>query len=311
MSTHLAMPAAERLILLPEDFAPGPREPSQYALTKAGVLLPRELVEELTLKARRPTCVALFAGAGGFSLGAIQSGYQILVAAEHDCAAAVNYIVNLGAYPMRVHYVTPEDEKALNIYLASHGHTSQRTAGGIEKFDGAGSGWIAQHPGTPGVPHFILGDLRQITGQQILQIIGLKRGELDCVIGGPPCQGYSHGGKRDVMDPRNSLIFEFARLVCELGTKSMVMENVSGIITMTTPAGVPVLDAMARIFEDGGFIGYEAFVRSLKAQQPHAFGLLREHPPGSSKEERTEQPDLFAMGDLFASSEASSEKSKR
>lgn len=56
-------------------------------------------------------------------------------------------------------------------------------------------------------------------------------GRIDCVIGGPPCQGYSWAGHRRVDDERNGLIFEFMRLVRELRPRAFVMENVPGILS--------------------------------------------------------------------------------
>ena len=91
----------------------------------------------------------------------------------------------------------------------------------------------------------------------------MKHGEVDCVIGSPPCQGFSTAGKRNVLDRRNSLVFEFARLVCEISPKTMVFENVPGIASMVTPAGLPVLDVFCRILEDGGFGTVEALKRGL------------------------------------------------
>lgn len=58
----------------------------------------------------------------------------------------------------------------------------------------AGSGWISHHPEYPGVSHYFYGDVRKITGQEILDAIGMKQGEVDCVMGGPPCQGFSAAG---------------------------------------------------------------------------------------------------------------------
>ena len=54
----------------------------------------------------------------------------------------------------------------------------------------------------------------------------------------------------------------------------MVMENVPGIINMVTPQGVPVVDALTRILEDGGFGGADAFMNSIEAQTGNV-GLLR------------------------------------
>jgi DNA (cytosine-5)-methyltransferase 1 len=54
-------------------------------------------------------------------------------------------------------------------------------------------------------------------------------GRLDAVVGGPPCQGFSLIGKRAFDDPRNQLVFSFARLVGALKPRYFVMENVPGI----------------------------------------------------------------------------------
>lgn len=59
-----------------------------------------------------------------------------------------------------------------------------------------------------------------------------KRGynELDLLVGGPPCQGFSTIGKRNIDDPRNQLVFEYLRVVRDLRPKYFVFENVPGII---------------------------------------------------------------------------------
>ena len=53
--------------------------------------------------------------------------------------------------------------------------------------------------------------------------------DVDVVIGGPPCQGFSIIGKRDMDDPRNSLVAQFFRIVEEIKPKYFVMENVQGL----------------------------------------------------------------------------------
>ena len=62
-------------------------------------------------------------------------------------------------------------------------------------------------------------------------------GEIDIVIGGPPCQGFSIVGKsklkslgRHLNDPRNKLYKQFLRFVYQLNPKAFVMENVPGIL---------------------------------------------------------------------------------
>src|SRR5438874_1921453 len=62
----------------------------------------------------------------------------------------------------------------------------------------------------------------------VYETIGGKR-EIDLVFGGPPCQGFSNMGLRDLEDPRNSLVGHFVRLVSELQPRAFVMENVPGM----------------------------------------------------------------------------------
>ena len=72
-------------------------------------------------------------------------------------------------------------------------------------------------------------DVAQLRGSEIRKKSPIGGREIDVVISGSPCQGFSMMGKRDVDDPRNSLIFHFQRLVLELKPKFFVMENVPGI----------------------------------------------------------------------------------
>lgn len=72
-------------------------------------------------------------------------------------------------------------------------------------------------------------DIATVTGREILQFCGLKKGELGILDGSPPCQGFSTSGKRQINDPRNDLFKEFSRLVTELEPQVFVMENVSGM----------------------------------------------------------------------------------
>ena len=67
------------------------------------------------------------------------------------------------------------------------------------------------------------------TGKEIRASANLEDRDIDLVIGGLPCQGFSLIGKRNLNDRRNHLIFHFVRLVLELQPKYFVLENVKGI----------------------------------------------------------------------------------
>jgi len=73
-------------------------------------------------------------------------------------------------------------------------------------------------------------DVSAMTGKELLELAKLQPGQLDGLIGGPPCQGFSSMGKRDADDARNSLFGHFFRLVNECRPRFFVAENVPGIM---------------------------------------------------------------------------------
>ena len=73
-------------------------------------------------------------------------------------------------------------------------------------------------------------DLARATAESLRKLCRLEDRSIDVLFGGPPCQGFSVGGKRDLKDARNVLIHAFARVVRELQPKYFVMENVAGLL---------------------------------------------------------------------------------
>lgn len=74
-------------------------------------------------------------------------------------------------------------------------------------------------------------DLRAVDGRDIRALAGIgHRSTIDVVFGGPPCQGFSYGGKRNIADPRNHLLVRFGALVASLRPRYFVMENVPGLL---------------------------------------------------------------------------------
>lgn len=89
-----------------------------------------------------------------------------------------------------------------------------------------------------------------LTAAEIRLRAKLGKQPIDCVFGGPPCQGFSMIGHRVLDDPRNQLVLEFVRLVSELGAKSFVFENVKGI---TVGSQKVVLDEIVEAFDKAGY----------------------------------------------------------
>jgi DNA (cytosine-5)-methyltransferase 1 len=231
---------------------PAPRAPSFRQDRHSGLYLPASAP-------RRPVAVDLFCGCGGMGLGLHLGGFDVVAASDYDASAAFTYMVNLCEYGVQIVYLDETAEARLEKQVAASIKVRKENPG-IPFMPTAGS---AKRPDINGCKHFFLGDIRNLTGAALLKTIGYEVGEIDLVAGGPPCQGYSAMGKREVMDPRNSLVFEFARLVCEIKPKTMLMENVPGIVSMKTPEGVPVVDALCRVLEDGGFGAWDSLKSTL------------------------------------------------
>ena len=101
----------------------------------------------------------------------------------------------------------------------------------------------------PSIP-FERSDVQQLRGADILRKAGLERGDLDLLIGGPPCQGFSIIGQREMWDPRNGLFRQFLRLAGELNPRCIVIENVTGLATLGKGA---VLEEIGQAFAEAGY----------------------------------------------------------
>lgn len=129
-----------------------------------------------------PTCIDLFSGCGGLSLGLDRAGLSILAAIDFD-------------------------EHAIKTYK--------------ENF--------------PKVQHALHKDLTKFPARDLAKLVGTT--EVDVIVGGPPCQGFSTARSRDganngprlVEDARRHLYKQFLHYVQFFRPKVFVMENVLGI----------------------------------------------------------------------------------
>lgn len=90
--------------------------------------------------------------------------------------------------------------------------------------------YMLNHPDT-----HVFYDIRATPACVLMDVMGLRRGDLDLLTGCPPCQGFSSirtlNAAAATKDERNSLIFEFGRLIDELLPKAILLENVPGLMT--------------------------------------------------------------------------------
>lgn len=95
-------------------------------------------------------------------------------------------------------------------------------------------------------------DIQKIQDETIFQ---WKKGfgEIDIIIGGPPCQGFSLSGKRDATDARNNLFKNYLRIVRGMMPKVAVMENVRLLTSMKASDGSLILNQIYEDFETSGY----------------------------------------------------------
>ncbi len=104
------------------------------------------------------------------------------------------------------------------------------------------------------------GDVRDTDAAALRSRSDLRSGELDILLGGPPCQGFSSAGVKAGDDPRNSLLRHYVRLLDGTRPKWFVMENVEGLLT--NGGGLHLRDAVAAFLE----AGYAVNVEKIYAQ---------------------------------------------
>lgn len=173
--------------------------------------------------------IDLFCGAGGFSEGILQAGFHIVFSSD------------------RSPYVQ-------QTYEARHKQLG-----------------LIQGENT----FFRLSDIRELQCDTILKDINslsffksqnkiFQSGDIDAIFGGPPCQGFSIAGKRDKSDPRNMLFREYLRVIKDMMPKYIVMENVTGFMSMEVNPD----------FESFSHISYkdDELVRTVVTKELEAFG---------------------------------------
>lgn len=100
------------------------------------------------------------------------------------------------------------------------------------------------HPNT----HLIEGDVRNINKEDIAPFIN---GEVDGIIGGPPCQSWSEAGAlRGIEDARGQLFFDYIRILKEFKPKFFLAENVSGMLANRHSEAV---QNILRLFDEAGY----------------------------------------------------------
>lgn len=97
----------------------------------------------------------------------------------------------------------------------------------------------------------ICADILSMDKQHIISKLD-NMADIDLIIGGPPCQGFSNANKNyiELDDPRNKLFFEFVKFVDIVKPKVVLIENVPQVITKN---GGYVKNRITEIFQERGY----------------------------------------------------------
>lgn len=129
---------------------------------------------------------------------------------------------------------------------------------GNDFFAAAGETYAQTH----GDAKFLPGRIQDYSANDFLKAAGLRSGELDVLVGGPPCQGFSvYNHQRGLHDERSSLYREYLRVVDGLQPNWVVLENVTG---MTSAGGGAAVHA---IIQGLNSLGYDVRAEVLRAEE--------------------------------------------
>lgn len=103
------------------------------------------------------------------------------------------------------------------------------------------------HPGV----EMVCGAIQNIDAGAIRRSLSMRKGDLDILVGGPPCQGFSiNAPERFLEDPRNSLFKHYLRFVDEFAPKTFLFENVPGMLSL---GGGRIFDSIINQMQKRGY----------------------------------------------------------
>lgn len=102
--------------------------------------------------------------------------------------------------------------------------------------------------------NFLSNDISTISNLEIDDVLE-RHGKIDLMVGGPPCQGFSLSGKRDVNDKRNTLFEDYLKIANRVQPSVILIENVKLLTSMKDPNGRFVKERILQTFETMGYLG--------------------------------------------------------
>lgn len=171
------------------------------------------------------TLISLFAGAGGLDIGLESAGFETVAAVELEHYACQTLRAN-----KQMPLLSPREFDAWfgaqlkqrcrqNISPTDVIRLRNRLVQNADRRRYLDRATILQL------------DIRRLTSAQLLEACRRKRGEIELIAGGPPCQPFSRAGNRENVECDTGRLFsEFVRIVDDLRPRWFLFENVKGLV---------------------------------------------------------------------------------
>jgi DNA (cytosine-5)-methyltransferase 1 len=156
--------------------------------------------------------------------------------------------------------------KGISLFLGCGGDTLGMTNADIEVigYSELKKKFCDTHDANFGACHKIGMDITKISDDELKKY----EGKADIIFAGFPCQGFSHGGKKDPTDPRSQMYLQFSRAMRIIKPKYIIGENVKGLLTRKTPDGGNFFDTIIDEFKDAGYTCTHRVFRAVEVGVP-------------------------------------------
>lgn len=177
------------------------------------------------------TCIDIFCGCGGFSVGILQAGFEVVAALDNEPNAIATYYTNLCDETTKIIGEIPKKNR---------------------KWFGKPDGYrthLAGREQIPPVRALFIKDIFDVSGWDLMDAAEVE--VVDLMVGSPPCQTFSKCNTRKKKnDLRGFLLFEYGRLIMEIHPYTFVMENVPQIEAAQLPDGRNLMKTFMEMTKD-------------------------------------------------------------
>jgi len=177
-----------------------------------------------------PKLISLFTGAGGLDLGLESAGFETFAASELEPYACQTLRAN-----KELSLLTKAEFEPWIQAQVSQKCYKNIPIKEVQQLRFRLKGAVGRKNGPLKNAEILEGDIRLLSSETLMEAAKVKRGEIDLIAGGPPCQPFSRAGKRENVECDTGKLFkEFVRIVDDLRPRWFLFENVKGLVITKT-----------------------------------------------------------------------------